>query len=124
MQPGQHRPGSICSRSLKQASLVKGENKAAHLSLQRLHASLRLVAPQGPRRLLPFLCLTRLAASPCPVSRPCISVSEAVNHPHAISEGKEVSEPPGAVQKEGSPHKHAPSHHRPAASEAEKDWGW
>ena len=63
--------------------------------------------------------LTCLPAPP----RPCIPVSEAVNHPHALSEGDEVSGPPGAEQKEGTPHKHAPSHHRRAASVAEKDLG-
>lgn len=36
----------------------------------------------------------------------CRSGSAAVNHPHALSEGEEVSGPPGAGQNDGSPHKH------------------
>lgn len=33
-------------------------------------------------------------------------MSEALNHPHALSEGEEVSGHPGAGQKDGSLHKH------------------
>lgn len=88
--PGRNRPGNICSQSVEQASLVKEENKLTHLFLCGVHASLRLVAPQGPRRLL-TVYLVRLAASPCSVSwdppYPFIPGSVAVNHPHAVSEG-------------------------------------
>lgn len=75
--PGRNRPGNICSSSLEQASLVKEENKTAHLFLCEVNASLRLVAPQGPRRLL-TVYLVRLAASPCSISRDSPSLHPSI----------------------------------------------